>query len=202
MTRIDQHQSSKLTFAESAAPSTPASGLVLVYAKADGLLYSKDDAGAETLVSGGQAAQSGAPYEVDYTQFTSPVTITATTEAGATTIVTATGVAFDGSTVGIVEFFTPYLQPSTNAGDSIVLCLFDDTGGGAASIGKPGQETTPASSALRTPTFVAVRLTPSNATHTFSMRAFRVTANGTVSAGAGGVGNTSPGFIRILKLTA
>lgn len=40
-------------YPEIAAPGTPASGTVAVYAKADGLLYSKDDAGAETLVSGG-----------------------------------------------------------------------------------------------------------------------------------------------------
>lgn len=53
MTRIDLHQSSKLTFAESSAPSTPAAGLVYVYAKSDGLLYQKDDAGTETLVAGG-----------------------------------------------------------------------------------------------------------------------------------------------------
>lgn len=37
---------------EVAAPATPASGTVAVYAKTDGLLYSKDDAGVETLVSG------------------------------------------------------------------------------------------------------------------------------------------------------
>jgi len=37
--------------AESAAPSTPATGYVAVYAKADGLVYSKDDAGTESLVS-------------------------------------------------------------------------------------------------------------------------------------------------------
>jgi hypothetical protein len=42
-----------LEFAEGAAPGTPASAIVRIYAKADGLLYSKDDAGAETLVSGG-----------------------------------------------------------------------------------------------------------------------------------------------------
>lgn len=35
------------------APGTPASGTVILYAKQDGLLYSKDDAGTETLVSGG-----------------------------------------------------------------------------------------------------------------------------------------------------
>lgn len=43
------------TLDEMAAPSTPASGRVALYAKSDGLLYSKDDAGVETLVSGGSA---------------------------------------------------------------------------------------------------------------------------------------------------
>jgi len=36
---------------EGASPSTPAAGYVAVYAKADGLLYSKDDAGVETVVT-------------------------------------------------------------------------------------------------------------------------------------------------------
>ena len=52
MSRIDTHQSSKLTFAEGDAAATPASGLVHLYAKTDGLLYSKDDAGDESAVSG------------------------------------------------------------------------------------------------------------------------------------------------------
>jgi len=38
--------------AESAAPSTPGTGYVAVYAKADGLVYSKDDAGTESILSG------------------------------------------------------------------------------------------------------------------------------------------------------
>jgi hypothetical protein len=46
-------------YAEIAAPATPASGNVRLYAKADGLLYSKDDAGAETLVSGGTGGGGG-----------------------------------------------------------------------------------------------------------------------------------------------
>jgi hypothetical protein len=41
------------TIPEMAAPSTPASGKVAVYAKVDGLVYSKDDAGTEKLLSGG-----------------------------------------------------------------------------------------------------------------------------------------------------
>jgi hypothetical protein len=39
-----------LILAESAAPSTPASGYVNLYAKSDGLLYWKDDAGTEHSV--------------------------------------------------------------------------------------------------------------------------------------------------------
>lgn len=38
-------------FTEAAAPSTPASGKIRVYAKTDGLMYGKDDAGLETALS-------------------------------------------------------------------------------------------------------------------------------------------------------
>jgi len=41
---------------EGGTSTTPASTKVRMYAKADGLLYSKDDAGVETLVSGGAGA--------------------------------------------------------------------------------------------------------------------------------------------------
>lgn len=59
MSRIDLHESSKLTLAEGAAADTPGAGLVRLYAKADGLLYSKDDAGVETALGGGGAADLG-----------------------------------------------------------------------------------------------------------------------------------------------
>lgn len=42
-----------LYVSEQSAPSTPASGKVVIYAKTDGLVYSKDDAGAETALGGG-----------------------------------------------------------------------------------------------------------------------------------------------------
>ena len=43
----------KITYNEGSAPSTPAASKVVTYAKSDGLMYSKDDAGTETLMSGG-----------------------------------------------------------------------------------------------------------------------------------------------------
>lgn len=42
---------SALKVAESAAPSTPASGFLSIYAKTDGVLYAKDDAGTESALS-------------------------------------------------------------------------------------------------------------------------------------------------------
>lgn len=52
----------KIPFAEAAAPSTPAANKVVIYAKSDGLMYSKDDAGTETLMSGGSG--SGIPATI------------------------------------------------------------------------------------------------------------------------------------------
>ncbi len=43
---------------QAAAPATPAAGYVQVYAKADGLLYSKDDAGVESALSPALASAS------------------------------------------------------------------------------------------------------------------------------------------------
>lgn len=42
-----------LVLTEAAAPATPATNKVVVYAKADGLVYGKDDAGTETALSNG-----------------------------------------------------------------------------------------------------------------------------------------------------
>ena len=49
----------ELAVTEGGDDSTPAAGKVALYAKADGLLYSKDDAGVETQVSGGASGVGG-----------------------------------------------------------------------------------------------------------------------------------------------
>lgn len=46
----------KVQFAEGTAPATPDAGQVVMYAKADGKLYSKDDAGTETGLGGSGGA--------------------------------------------------------------------------------------------------------------------------------------------------
>ena len=54
MAKIQDLDLPYLEYAEAAAPGTPASGIVRIYAKTDGKLYSKDDAGAEALGGGHQ----------------------------------------------------------------------------------------------------------------------------------------------------
>lgn len=49
----DAHASQGVELDEMSAPSTPASGKVRLYAKSDGNLYQKDDAGTETVLAGG-----------------------------------------------------------------------------------------------------------------------------------------------------
>lgn len=56
MARIQDVDLPYLEFGEAAAPGTPASGIVRIYAKSDGSLYQKDDAGTETGLAGGGAA--------------------------------------------------------------------------------------------------------------------------------------------------
>lgn len=51
----------KVILVEGSAPATPASGQVKVYAKGDGHVYSMDDTGTETLLSGGGGGSSVVP---------------------------------------------------------------------------------------------------------------------------------------------
>jgi len=60
----------EVKFAEGAAAATPSASTVTIYAKADGLMYSKDDAGTETAMSGttDHGALSGLADD-DHTQY-------------------------------------------------------------------------------------------------------------------------------------
>ncbi len=146
-----------------------------------------------TLGSGGGGAQG---TELDYVAITSPVTVTATTEAGATTVVTGSAVAYDGSTDVMVEYWFPYIEQDSNT-NSIIMVLYD----GSSSIGYFGILTAPASGNLRMVAKGERRITPSAATHTYSIRAFKDSGTASVGAGSGAAANHPPGFIRIVQVT-
>lgn len=81
MAKIQDIDLPYLEFAEAAAPSTPASGIVRIYAKTDGSLYQKDDAGTETGLagSGGSSAFVGAKVYHSTTQSINNNSVTAAT---------------------------------------------------------------------------------------------------------------------------
>lgn len=56
----------KVILVEGSAPATPASGQVKVYAKGDGRVYSMDDTGTETPLSGGGGGGGGAPWFLSF----------------------------------------------------------------------------------------------------------------------------------------
>lgn len=129
-----------------------------------------------------------------HNEVTSVTAISATTEASANNIVAASAFTFDGSTAVIIEAFFP--DANAIGAWTCNFVLWDNTAG--ASIGLLGSVTL-AAGALSGPLLFRRRLTPANGSRTYSIRAFRGTANGNVNAGAGGVGAKMPGYIRITK---
>lgn len=83
-----------LLFGEGAAPVTPAASTVVAYAKADGLLYSMDDAGTETPLGGG----GGGSGVVETIVAGTGITVDSTDPANP--IVAASGAAPDWGDIG------------------------------------------------------------------------------------------------------
>lgn len=135
----------------------------------------------------------GPGYQLAYVEFTSAVTISATTEATANSVVSAGAVSFDGATPVIIEFFAVISQPAASAGSNLIYYLYED----GASIGQLGQHQNPASSSNRVPVLLRRRMTPTSGSHTYEIRVVRGVGNGSVRAGVGGSGNEMPGYIRI-----
>lgn len=131
-------------------------------------------------------------HEVAYNEFTSPVSVTGTTEATATTVVTASSVVFDGLHVALIEFWCPAAARGTNW---IQFALYD----GSSSIGGVLEPLGYTGSATLPPVPLKRRLTPAAATKTYSIRAFVDAGTGSVKAGAGGTGADLPGYIRVLQ---
>lgn len=196
MAKIQDIDIPYLEFAEAAAPGTPAAGIVRQYAKTDGLLYQKDDAGTETALGGG----GGGGGELDYVEFTSAVNLTATTEATANTIVTGSAIAYDGATVVMIEFYAPTWQVQDTLDAVSTVYLYD----GAASIGRIATALNPTGDSGGTGLIIPChgfrRLTPSAATHTYSVRGATSTGTSIMHAGAGGNGAQMPGYIRIVEV--
>jgi hypothetical protein len=157
----------------------------------------------KVLVGTGASSAEQYPtgYEFDYVERTSNVSVTATASATGDVVVTGTSIAYDGSTVVMVEFFAPQLQSPNVAGDQLILSVFD----GSTDLGILGVVRNPSPNNTSTGagaggTFRR-RMTPSAASHSYIIKAWLSSAGtGTVGAGGGGTDTALPAFIRITKV--
>lgn len=131
--------------------------------------------------------------ELDYAQITADVSVSGTS-AAQTTVITGNAVTYDGTTNIVIEIMLAGVL--NGASDSVTLELWD----GATSIGATAQFSTAGSATqIQVPVRFAKRLTPSAGSHTYTLKAYRGTANGTIKAGTGAAGAVVPSFMRITK---
>ncbi|HKY67413.1 MAG TPA: hypothetical protein VJM49_13620 [Acidimicrobiales bacterium] len=141
------------------------------------------------------AINAAVPRELAYAQVTASKTVTAGAEVSADPVVLAPSVTFDGSTVVLIEFFTPAVAPAIAANANVMLFLYQD----GASIGRMAAVVNPAAANMYAPVYAVRRMTPTAGAHQYTFAAIVAGGNGTVVAGPGGVGQYMPAFIRISK---
>ncbi len=133
----------------------------------------------------------------DYVAVTSNTSITATTAAASNTIITATPFTPNGTDAYLIEFQAPQVTLTGNAGgNACIFHLYEDSTniGRIAYLGSAGTTT------LDAPVTGHRRLIPTNASHTYSVRAHRTNANCTVVAASGGADTTFPVTLRVTRL--
>jgi hypothetical protein len=146
-----------------------------------------------TPTSPSGSSPGGGVTVLSYVPFTSSVAVTGTSEAAPTTVVTAGAITATGTTLICVEFYAPWVDVGTTAGDFCFIGLRQDGasighlalfGGGASGVDYP------------VPVSVRRYLTPAAGSHTYVIAAWRGTT-AQITAGPGGASSDMPGYIRI-----
>ena len=131
--------------------------------------------------------------ELSYTEFTSNVSVTATSAASPNDVVSSGAVTYEAKPIRIT-FQTTGVQLGSTANAELLIHLWDgstDLGRLALIKGVDGTET------VVVPVQASRKLTPSAGSHTYKVTAYRTGSDGTIYGGAGGAGTTMPGFLRI-----
>jgi hypothetical protein len=129
-------------------------------------------------------------YEFGYDEITSTVVVSATVEASADTVIACAAHTFDGAAV-MAHFFAPFA--AMGASSNLIICLFE----GATEI---GQLQAVFGNSVNVPIGGSLRFTPTAASHTYTVKAFRVTQDCTIYAGAGGTATPVPAYMRFTKV--
>lgn len=130
--------------------------------------------------------------EVAYAEITTTVSVTGTSQGSPTDVVAAAAFTADGTSSYKVEFYSPFYRVGASALlfvdlwlDGSVLChLFLAGSGSIVDHYAAGA-------------VVARKVTPAAGARTYSVKAYRATANGEVGAGNGAAGDYAPAYIRI-----
>lgn len=139
-----------------------------------------------------------AGYQISLKQNTSAPTVTSTSEASPTTLITMDPVYFDGRTTIDLEFYCECLQVSGPTNSVCVLNFWDgSTDLGRAAIGGGP----PSGGILAMPVQVSRRITPTQGYHTYSARAWGNASGMYIQflSAEGGVGLNTPAYQRIVR---
>lgn len=137
---------------------------------------------------------------VTYVEFNTDVTISATTEATANTVVTAGEFNASGVDAYIVEFYSPGVNVAAAVGAQIRVSLYDNGAAWIVGASVMGLWLNPASvTSLITPAPAKVRVVPSAGKHQFSVRGWQLSGNGVVYGTVAGI--SLPGFIMVTRAT-
>ncbi len=113
-------------------------------------------------------------FEFDFVSTTTDLTVTATSAASAQSFIDGAAVSYDGSTRIKIEFYCPNSVISSGVG---IIELYD----GSTDLFRMGQGT------VNAPIYIALFLTPSNASHTYHIKAWKSAGSFSLSAGGGGI---------------
>ncbi len=132
-------------------------------------------------------------FELDYVEKTTGTTITATADgnSGGTAVIDGNAVTYDGSTRIKIEFYAISLEIS--APNALFVNLYD----GTTDLGRMLVMSIPGTGTVDASAYGARFLTPSNAAHTYHIRAWKTAGTAVVVAGAGGASTNMPAWYRI-----
>lgn len=129
---------------------------------------------------------------VSYVEFASLITVSATTEATATTVVTAAAFTPNGLDSFWIEFYAPGWQTSATAGAQLLVVLYDNGSAIASGSSKIAVLVNPAATTYVLQIIASRKVTPTNASHTYSIRAYTTVANSFIRGDTG-----VPGYVSI-----
>lgn len=155
-------------------------------------------AGTAGQVLGGTGPSYALPpgYEIGYDQITAGVTVTSTTEATPTTLISCAAHTFDGGAVLLTVYF-PFVAMNTASSDTLVITLFESTTEitRLATVNNPNTTNT-----IDMPVCAQFRFTPTAAAHTYTIAAHKSGGTASVGAGSGSGAASPPAFARFVKV--